>query len=412
MIKTNCHFDANRVSLIPCLNIFLCVVSAILHILSSLEKYNTLRYNTSVKIIAQVKLNPTKEQAKLLRQTLELANKACNRISELAWSTQTFRQYALHLQVYKQIRGEFDLSAQIVVRAIAKVADAYKLDKETQRRFKPLGAIAYDDRILTWRTDKQLVTIWMLGGRQKVQYVCGEKQAKLLESQQGESDLIYRKGNFFLLAVCDIPEPTPQEIDEVLGVDFGIVSLATDSDGQAFTGEQIEATRQWYAGRRATLQKVGTRSAHRRLRKLSGRQRRFQADTNHRISKNLVSKAQGTKRAIAIEELTGIGKRTTVTRPHRAKHSNWAFSQLRIFVDYKARLAGVRLFVVDPRNTSRTCSACGHCEKANRKSQAEFVCKQCGHTENADFNAAKNIRFRGAVNLPMVSEPQSISSFA
>ena len=347
-----------------------------------------------------MKLNPTKEQAKLLRRTLEMANTACNRISELAWSTQTFKQYALHLQVYKQIRAEFDLSAQIVVRAIAKVADAYKLDKKTQRRFKPLGAIAYDNRILTWRTDKQLVTIWTLGGRQKTPYLCGEKQAKLLESQQGESDLVYRKGNFFLLAVCEIAEPTPQEIDEVLGVDFGIVNLATDSDGESFTGVQIESTRQWYAKRRAALQKVGTRSAHRRLRKLAGRQRRFQADTNHRISKKLVSKAQGTKRAIAIEELTGINSRTTVKRTQRAKHSNWAFSQLRIFVDYKSRMAGLPLFVVNPRNTSRACSMCGYCDKGNRKSQSEFVCKQCGHRENADFNAAKNIKNRGAVNLP------------
>jgi len=365
-----------------------------------------------VKIIAQVKLNPTKEQAKLLRQTLELANKACNRISELAWSTQTFKQYALHLQVYKQIRSEFDLSAQIVVRCIAKVADAYKLDKDTQRRFKPLGAIAYDDRILTWRTDQQLVTIWTLGGRRKIPYLCGKKQAHRLASQQGESDLVYRKGNFFLLAVCEVPEPTPQEIDDVLGVDFGIVNLATDSDGQTFTGEQIESTRRWYTGRRAALQKVGTRSAHRRLKKLSGRQRRFQADANHRISKNLVSKAQGTKRAIAIEELTGIRKRTTVKRTERAKHANWAFSQLRIFVDYKARLAGVPLVVIDPRNTSRTCSACGYCDKANRKSQSEFVCKQCSHSEKADFNAAKNIRNRGAVNLPMVSEPQGACGLA
>ncbi len=365
-----------------------------------------------MKIIAQVKLNPTKDQAKLLRQTLAMANQACNRISELAWATQTFKQYALHLQVYKQIRTEFDLSAQIVVRAIAKVADAYKLDKETQRRFKPLGAIAYDDRILTWRTDKQLVTLSTLGGRQKVPYLCGEKQAKLLESQQGESDLVYRKGNFFLLAVCAVPEPTPQEIDDVLGVDFGIVNLATDSDGQPFTGEQIETTRKRYANRRASLQKVGTRSAHRRLKKLSGRQRRFQADTNHRISKKLVSKAQGTKRANSIEELTGIRKRTTVKHRQRAKHSNWAFAQLRTFVDYKARLVGIPLLVVDPRNTSRTCSACGHCDKTNRTSQAEFVCQQCSHRENADVNAAKNIRNRGAVNLPMVSERQSARGFA
>ena len=47
---------------------------------------------------------------------------------------------------------------------------------------------------------------------------------------------------------------------------------------------------------------------------------------------------------------------------------------------------------VDPRNTSKTCSVCGHCEKANRKSQAEFLCQHCGFSANADWNAARNIR--------------------
>src|SRR5262245_59169779 len=103
-----------------------------------------------MKLIAQVKLLPTKEQAKLLKLTLEQANAACNAISQLAWQSKTFGQYAIHKAFYSQIRERFGLSAQVVVRCIGKVADAYKLDKDRQRRFQPLGAIAYDDRILTW----------------------------------------------------------------------------------------------------------------------------------------------------------------------------------------------------------------------------------------------------------------------
>jgi putative transposase len=367
-------------------------------------KRDTLR---CVKLIAQVKLNPTKEQAQLLKQTLEEANAACNRISELAWASQTFGQYAIHKAYYSHVRERSGLSAQVVVRCIAKVADAYKLDKQTCRQFKPLGAIAFDDRILTWRTEKQFVSIWTVGGRQAIPYVCGERQKRMLESRQGESDLVYRKGKFFLLAVCEIPEPTPQEIDDALGVDFGIVNLATDSDGQTYSGEAIEENRQWYQKRRNILQSVGTPSAKRRLKKLSGKQSRYQRDVNHRISKELVTKAKDTNRAIAIEELKGIRERTTVRRKDRAKYSNWTFSQLRAFLTYKAKREGVGLIAVDPRNTSRTCSACGHCEKANRKSQSEFVCKVCLHTLNADLNAARNIRAKAFVNAPMVSQPQT-----
>jgi len=356
-----------------------------------------------VKLIAQVKLLPSKAQAQALKETLERANAACDAISAVAWENQVFKQYALHKLAYHEAKHELNLSAQVIVRCIAKVADAYKLDKETKRTFKRHGAIAFDDRILSWQTDKQIVSIWTVEGRTKMNYICGERQKRLLESRIGETDLVYRKGSFYLLAVCEVPEPTPSDVDNVLGVDFGIVKLATDSDGQSYSGEKVEEKRQWYADRRATLQKVGTRSAKRKLKKMSGGLRRYQADTNHCISKQLVSKAQDTNRTIAIEELKHIRSRTTVRRSQRAKHHNWAFAQLRAFLSYKAHLNGVRVVAVDPRNTSRTCSACGHCEKANRKSQSEFVCKVCHHSTNADVNAALNIRALGIVKLPMVS---------
>src|SRR5260221_312933 len=108
--------------------------------------------------------------------------------------------------------------------------------------------------------------------------------------------------------------------------------------------------------------------------------------------------------AIAIEDLRHIRKRTegTVRRSQRAKHSCWSFGQLRLFLSYKAALAGVPLHTVDPRNTSRTCSRCRHCAKENRKSQASFCCVNCGHTDNADRNAAINIS-RADVMRPIAS---------
>jgi IS605 OrfB family transposase len=360
-----------------------------------------------MKLIAQVKLNPTKEQAKLLKQTLEQANATCDAISELAFNSQIFGQYAIHQAFYQQIRERSGLSAQIVVRAIAKVADAYKLDKRTHRRFKPLGAIAYDDRILTWKTQKQTVNIWTVAGRQLIPYVCGERQKQLLESRQGESDLVYRKGNFFLLAVCDIQEPTPKEIDDAIGVDFGIVQIATDSDGKPFTGERVESKRLAYAKQRGDVQKVGTRQAHRKLKKMTGKQRRYQTNENHRISREIVLKAKRTNQAIAIEDLKGIGKRTRAGKSQRARHSNWAFSQLREFITYKAKREGIPVIAVDAAYTSQTCSACGHCEKANRKSQSAFECMVCHFSLNADWNAAINIRLRALSMMPKISETQA-----
>jgi putative transposase len=356
-----------------------------------------------MRLTIQLKLLPTPEQADALKRTLEKANAACNYISQVAWDVRTFRQFAIHRLLYRDVRETFGLAAQMAVRCIAKVADAYKLDRKIQRTFRPFGAIAYDARVLAHKSTS--VSIWTLDGRQTIPFVCGERQRDLLAHQRGETDLAFVGGSWYLFAACEVETPEPIDVEGVIGVDLGIVNLAADSDGETFSGERIERRRQWYANRRQALQKVGTKSAKRRLKRLKGRQRRFQKDANHGISKQLVAKAERTTRTIALEDLTGIRARMRVKGPkQRARHSNWAFGQLRTFISYKARRKGVPVVFVDPAYTSQRCSACGHAERRNRKSQSEFYCVVCSHRAPADSNAARNIEW-AAVNRPMVSDP-------
>jgi putative transposase len=323
----------------------------------------------------------------------------------VAWQSKTFRQFAIHRLTYQPARETFQLAAQLVVRCIAKVTDAYKLDRKTQRTFQPHGAIPYDDRILSYNLKGSEVSTWTLDGRQAIQFVCGERQRELLATQRGETDLALVRGKWYLFVTCEIETPEPIDVEGFLGVDLGIVNLVTDSDGKSFSGQHVERRRQWYARRRQALQKIGSRSAKRELKRLAGRQRRFQKDTNHHISKRLVAKAERTKRAIVLENLKGIRTQARVTgRGQRARHSNWAFSQLRGFIGYKAQRSGVTVSFVDPAYTSQRCSACGHTERRNRKSQAEFCCVACQFACSADYNAAINIEW-AAVNRPMVSNP-------
>ena len=363
-----------------------------------------------MKVIAQLKLIPTSEQVTALQQTREQANAACNEISRVAWEQQTFGTFALHALVYARIRAEYGLGAQLAIRCLAKVGDSYTVARQRQRTYAKHGAIAFDDRILSFKLTRQTVSLWTVQGRfNDITFLCCERQKHLLQSRQGQSDLVYRKGCFYLLVTCNVDVPPPAEVDDALGVDLGIVNLATDSDGESYSGAQVEQTRQRYAKRRSALQSVGTKSAKRRLKQISGRQRRFQANTNHVISKQLVAKAKGTVRGLALEDLTRLRERVTVRHAQRARHHNWAFGQLRSFVQYKAALAGVPVVVVDPRDTSRTCSVCGGCDKRNRVSQALFRCRSCGHAAPADVNAALNIAYRavpasGNPMLPMVSD--------
>ena len=361
-----------------------------------------------MKLTVQVKLLPDDAQRAALLDTVERCNAACNDASTRAWQTGTFRQFDLHKLVYRDLRAVHGLAAQATVRAIAKVADAYRLDHDALRTFRPRGAVAYDARILRWRDDS--VSIWSTAGRLRVPFVCGARQRTMLAGKKGESDLVFRAGAFYLLATVEVAEQPPRECADVIGVDLGIVNIATDSDGDVQSGEHLNSLRRRHRRLRRKLQSKGTKSARRLLRKRARRESRFAHDVNHCISKRLVAKAERTKRGIALEDLEGILARVRARRPQRATLHSWAFHDLGQKIVYKARIAGVPVIFVDPRNTSRTCPACGLIDKANRPTRDRFCCTRCGLAGPADNIAAENIR-RAAVNRPNVAtigrEPHS-----
>ncbi len=365
-----------------------------------------------MKLVANIKLTPTPEQAEELRATLERCNEACNWLSEQAFATKTTRQYDMHKSFYAQVRERFGLSAQATVRCIAKVADAYKIDQKTLRVFRKHAAQPYDDRILSFKPDN-IVSLWVLSGRTKVGYVCGDHQRRLLEHRKGEVDLMLVRGKWYLAAVCDFDDPALLTPGGMLGVDFGIVNIATDSLGSQHSGAAVEAYRARYAKRRAVLQSVGTKAAKRRLRKMSGKQRRFHKHENHCISKSIVATAERSGLGIALEDLTHIRVRAKARKEQRKRLHNWSFGQLRGFVEYKARQAGVLCVPVDPSYTSQQCFACGHIARQNRKSQSKFLCVACGHGNHADHNAAGNISRRATADKPMFAHlyvPSAVES--
>lgn len=361
-----------------------------------------------MKLIAQVKLLSTPEQVLALAHTLTTGNAACEYISKQAWQTQTLGQYDLHHLCYRAVREKFKLTAQMAVRCIAKVADAYKLDRKVRRKFKPTGSLTYDDRILRWMPDA--VSIWTMDGRMTIPFVCGQHQRELLKTRQGESDLVLFRDKFFLSATCEVEEPTPQDITGILGVDLGVKNIAVDSDGEIHSASAINSVRHRHRRLRAKLQHKGTHAAKRRLKALAGREARFAKWTNHNISKSIVAKVQGTRRGLALENLTGIRERTRLRRSQRAMLNSWSFFQLRAFLDYKARREGVPVVYVDPAYTSQTCPACGNIDKRNRPTQSLFSCVACKFSGFADHIAAVNISRRATRKLAELPAPANPSA--
>lgn len=354
-----------------------------------------------MKLTLKIKLLPTDEQANLLLDTMKEANSVCNAISDVAWEKKIFNNFKLHHEVYHSYKATFKLSSQILIRCIAKVADAYKLDKKSKRQFRPLGSIGYDSRIMTYKPN-DIVSLWAIGGRLKIPFVCHNRN--YLPYIKGEADLVYKKGKFYLFQTIDVPEEDVVDVEEFIGVDFGLTDIVVTSDGVKHSADGLNAYREHQQKVRSSIQaKADTskRSTKRNCRRLSkrlqGKERTHSQIINHTIAKSIILSAKESGKGVAIEDLTNI--RFTSKRRNkkfRTKLGKWSFGQLRSFLEYKGLLYGVPVVVVDPRYTSQTCNVCKH---LGRRTNKHFKCNNCGNDMDADVNASLNIATLGrAVN--------------
>jgi putative transposase len=403
-----------------------------------------------VKQVVQVRLEASAAQLDVLARTLGACNATANLVSKAAHTEGVYRSRDLRAITYAQARQHAGLGAQVAQSCIRKVADAYTALRANLRngrygkpgssrrakveaepiRFRSLAAQPFDDRCLSWVHDTDSATggsvsIWTVEGRLKdLRFTGDPDQIALLRAHRsGETDLVIRRRRrgggliAYLIATIDFPDPPVrtgahlQTVDGWIGVDLGVENIAVTSDrplarelmttygsdapdGAAGCGN-VKNRRTRNRMLRQKLQKKNTKSAKRLLRKRARAEARFAADVNHQISKRIVAEAERTGRGIAVEELTGIRERVRLRKPQRATHASWAFAQLGAFLTYKAVRAGVPLVQVDPAYTSQRCTACGHIDRRNRTSQAQFVCRDCGFTaEHADILGADNIALR------------------
>jgi IS605 OrfB family transposase len=359
-----------------------------------------------MKLVVQIKLLPDSEQAKAILAYVKAFNAAATFAARVGFDAKVFSQPSIHHRCYGEPRCRFGVSSQTAVRAIGKAVECFARDRTVCPKFKPTGAVTYDQRTFTFKGVDR-VSLLTMAGRILVPYVVGEYFAGRLDALKGQADLVHCGGLFFLYCAADVPEPPTETVSEFLGVDLGIANIATDSTGECFTGADVERRRKRHVTGRRSFQRRGTKSAKRRLKRLAGKQGRYQKAVNHVVSKRLVAKASALGLGIAVEDLKGIRSRCEpkVRRTQRGRLSNWGFAHLRHCIAYKAKLAGVPVVAVDPRNTSRTCFACGHCSKDNPKSQDCFSCVSCGHTAHADHNAARNIGWLGRQVNPPQKQP-------
>ena len=183
--------------------------------------------------------------------------------------------------------------------------------------------------------------------------------------------------------------------DKIIGIDRGLYNFVATSDGTLFSTKHLHAVERRYAHTKATLQSKGTRSAKKRLKKISGKEKRFRQDFDHCVSKQLANRDD--VKCYVLEDLNGLRSTNRGKKMNKWLHK-WSTFRFRTFLEYKCAMNGIEVQYVNPKYTSQRCSMCGNIDK-DARNRNKYRCACCGHTEHADINASKNIRDRYLLSL-------------
>ena len=391
-------------------------------------------------ITAKLKFITTPEQHHALRQTQLAYRDALNYVSQYAFGQgKTSNEKQLHEGTYYNIRARFKLPSEMTNNTIRQVAATYKglwtkakknaeqlRKKLTKKRYKGLDkppkymspSITYNYGYDYGFKSQQQVSIKTLEKRVTMPYQGYEKHISLIQHgttiKAGRLWYDQQRKQFYLLVSLEleVADPTPEVQQQVVGVDVGqryLATTATLATQQFFSGRKVKAKANHYARKQKQLQRKGTRSAIRRLRTMSGRERRFKLNVNHVIAETIIT--QNPYSLIGVEDLTGIrermkhpkrrrkGKQMLPLTPkqRRANHhaAKWAFAELHHALAYKAVFTGSLTIKVYADYTSKACPMCGHTHNANRPNKGLlFVCQRCHYTLHSDLIGARNIAMR------------------
>lgn len=326
-------------------------------------------------------------------QTMEEYRIAAQFASDYGYEHGTASSVKIHHQTYNDLRKSTNLPSQLICASRNKASEVLKSLKvkkvRSQPHFKFYLPIRYDRRSSTLFENQ--VTLATTRGRIRVKYRIPDYYEKYNDWERKGIELVYQNNIFYIYFVIKKILVDPMiHCGDVNGVDRGIKNIAADSNNNFYNGRYIREVRRKYFRLRRSLQKKGTRSSKRKLNKISRRERRFQKDINHVVSKKLVGKSQ-TNSTIVFENLKGIRKNMKGRNRMNREFHSWPFYQLEEFVKYKAKEKGILFKDVNPMYTSQKCSRCKYIDGNNRKGSL-FRCRKCNYQTDSDRNAALNIK--------------------
>ncbi|MFV2016423.1 MAG: RNA-guided endonuclease InsQ/TnpB family protein, partial [Candidatus Heimdallarchaeota archaeon] len=312
----------------------------------------------------------------LLSDTMKEYSKAAQMAYNYGRAYKTNSRTKIHHAIYYPFRAQSALNSQLVINGKNKGVDVLKsLKKKPRVQFGSLP-IRYDARCSKINIKEFKVSVATIGPRIDLDFEIPKYYHKYLNWKFRSFELVKIRKRFYLhFVVIRQISFLEAHSTEFVGIDRGIRHLAVTSRNKFYSGSDLREVKNKYLRLKRELQKKGTRSAKYKLKRIAGREKRFQKDLNHCISKKIIKEIPENS-SIILEDLSSIRKTARTRRKSRSSRelNSWAFYQFQTFLTYKAAEKNIEVIYVDPRYTSQRCSVCGYISRNNRI-RSNFQCR-------------------------------------
>ena len=340
-------------------------------------------------ITLQAKLNPTKEQIKLIDNGgLDYINIINTLVSEMVIDKKATKKTSANVVA--------NLNSSVKNQAIRDAKSVFKKVKKSKYKTVPI----LKKPVIIWNNQNYTIN----GDSISMPFIVNNKSKKIEIKADLNNDIFHtisngklgtlritKKGRKYIAQISITLNTKPKTSGQIMGIDLGVLipAVATTEDGKVKffgNGRQNKYYRRYYKTKRIKLGKAKKLNT---IRKINNKEQRYMKDQDHKVSREIVNFAKNNNVSIIrLECLEGIRNTTRTSRKNKKNLYNWSFYRLAMYIEYKAELEGIKVEYVDPKYTSQTCPNCGERHKAKGRS---YFCSDCGFRTHRDLVGAKNI---------------------
>ncbi|MDY5290221.1 MAG: transposase, partial [Ligilactobacillus salivarius] len=341
-------------------------------------------------ITAKVRLYPNQEQVAQFKAVTKEYQRLCNLVSQWYFDNDCkVNRKKFNKEMYRYLRAESKEINSAMVQSTYRTVEARYKTVETQLKQRPYryqdqntGEWYHEKRDLSWLQAVKFsrpqadyvrninysfveqgskISMNVLGQRIKVAFNGNYLNFFDPNYKLGTAKLVQLKKHWFLHipVTIETDDWEKEHNQHIIGLDRGLRQIVTSYDEKGKTsfknGKAIAYKRRKYAYLRSQLQSKGTKSAKRKLKRLSQKENRWISDVNHCLSKTLVD-TYGQNSLFVLEDLSGVTfEKTNSSKNQTRELHSWAFYDLQTKLAYKARKNQSQVLIVSAKYTSQRC---------------------------------------------------------